>query len=166
MASAPEEYLCPINLTLMSDPVIGSDGRSYERSAITQWLRSNPHSPITRQPMTIGSLKPNYALKTAIERYNASVRQPRPMASAPPADDLYYAIQVYQEDVHAQQQRLLAAQQQPALRYGPTTVIVPQPQAGNSPEERRKRALFTCVCVAFAIVLAIIISRVVISIDN
>lgn len=168
MASqVPEEYLCPINLTLMNDPVIGSDGRSYERAAITQWLHSNPHSPITRQPMTIGSLKPNYALKTAIERFTAAQRRPAPvpqMASAPPSDDVYYAMQVYQQDLYTQQQQLLATQQ--AVRYGPSTVIVAQPQPSNSPENRRKKALFTCVCVTFAIILIVIVSRIYIAANN
>lgn len=152
-SQAPEEYLCPINLTIMNDPVIGSDGRSYERAAITQWLRTNPHSPLTRQPMTVSALKPNYALKTAIDRFNAAQRLPAPVVvqvspSAPPPDDVYYAMQVYQHDMMQQQ----------LLRYGPTIVVSPQP--GNTAENRRKKAFITCVCVTFAVILIIIISRV------
>jgi hypothetical protein len=172
MASqVPEEYLCPINLTLMNDPVIGSDGRSYERAAITQWLHSNPHSPITRQPMTVSSLKPNYALKTAIERFTAAQRRPEPVImqvsapSAPPHDDVYYAMQVYQHDMLlAQQQQLLLSQQQ-QLRYGQLsaqTVVVPIVAA----EQRRKKALFTCICVTIAIILIIIVSRMYIAANN
>merc|ERR1712137_809450 len=33
-ASLPEEFVCPITGELMEDPVVASDGQSYERSAI------------------------------------------------------------------------------------------------------------------------------------
>ena len=64
----PEEFLCPITATLMTDPVLGSDGHTYERSAITEWLTHHQTSPITRETMTISGLKPNYALKAMIDR--------------------------------------------------------------------------------------------------
>jgi hypothetical protein len=53
----------------MTDPVIGSDGQTYERSAIMRALESNPKSPMTREPMTVSSLKPNFALKASLERW-------------------------------------------------------------------------------------------------
>jgi hypothetical protein len=53
----------------MTDPVIGSDGQTYERSAIMRALQSNPKSPMTREPMTVSSLKPNFALKASLERW-------------------------------------------------------------------------------------------------
>lgn len=156
MASTPEEYLCPINLTIMNDPVIGSDGRSYERAAITQWLRSSPRSPMTREQMTVASLKPNYALKTAIERFNAEQRRPAPVRlpapSAPPADDVYYAIQVHQQEV-MQQQLFLPKHQ---------TIVMSLATA----ETRRKKAIMTCICVLLTIIVIIVVSRVYISINN
>lgn len=65
----PEEYICPITQELMRDPVIGTDGHTYERQAITQALQLNPQSPMTREPMTAQQLKQNYALRSAIERW-------------------------------------------------------------------------------------------------
>jgi hypothetical protein len=65
----PNEFLCPITMEEMTDPVIGSDGQTYERSAIMRALQSNPKSPMTREPMNVSSLKPNFALKAAIERW-------------------------------------------------------------------------------------------------
>ena len=67
--SHPQEFVCPVSLSLMRDPVVGPDGHTYERHAITAWLSTNPVSPMTREPMTIGQLKPNYALRASIERY-------------------------------------------------------------------------------------------------
>ena len=51
----------------MRDPVLGSDGHSYERSAITEWLAYNRASPLTRVPMDASRLVPNHALRNTIE---------------------------------------------------------------------------------------------------
>ena len=46
-----EELVCPITQELPTDPVMAEDGRVYERSAITAWLRTNINSPHTRERM-------------------------------------------------------------------------------------------------------------------
>jgi Mg-chelatase subunit ChlD len=62
-----EHFICPITQEVMIDPVIGSDGITYERSAITAWFSAgNSTSPLTRQPMLSQSLVPNIALRSAI----------------------------------------------------------------------------------------------------
>ena len=43
----PEELLCPILQSLMTDPVITEDGFTYERSAIEHWLKDHDTSPKT-----------------------------------------------------------------------------------------------------------------------
>lgn len=65
-AGPPEDYYCPITSELMSDPVICSDGHSYERSAIEEWLQINNTSPNTGLALLDTSLIPNHALKAAI----------------------------------------------------------------------------------------------------
>ena len=35
------ELVCPITRELMVDPVIAADEHTYERAAITTWLRTN-----------------------------------------------------------------------------------------------------------------------------
>ena len=35
-----QTFICPITGDIMKDPVIGSDGHTYERSAIEQWLHT------------------------------------------------------------------------------------------------------------------------------
>lgn len=69
--------MCPISMDLMTDPVVGSDGHTYERSAIVEWLHSNRVSPLTRQAMTETDLQPNYALRSAIERWKLA-NEPAP----------------------------------------------------------------------------------------
>ena len=50
--SLPDEFICPITVEKMVDPVVASDGNSYERSAIAAVLRTaNPCSPLTREPL-------------------------------------------------------------------------------------------------------------------
>jgi len=64
----PEHFLCPITLSVMRDPVIDNEGVSYEKEAIIQWLNAgNMSSPTTGKNLTIGDLRPNRALREAIE---------------------------------------------------------------------------------------------------
>jgi len=65
----PAEFFCPISHELMEDPVLASDGFTYERSFIENWLNSkgtNCCSPMTNQPLSSRSLVPNQALKALI----------------------------------------------------------------------------------------------------
>lgn len=61
---------CPITQDIMVEPVQGSDGKTYEKTAIIRWLQEHGTSPETRQPMQISSLKENYAIKYLIDEYN------------------------------------------------------------------------------------------------
>jgi len=66
----PDEFLCPITRELMSDPVIASDGFTYERSSITSWIRAGKDtSPMTNIPLQQTEFIPNRSLKSAIMRY-------------------------------------------------------------------------------------------------
>jgi hypothetical protein len=53
-------------MEIMVDPVLDTEGNSYERSAIRQWLRQSRTSPLSRQPLTERMLVPNVALKSVI----------------------------------------------------------------------------------------------------
>lgn len=48
-----DHLVCPITHKLPVDPVIANDGHVYERTAIEQWFKSQPHirSPMTNEPM-------------------------------------------------------------------------------------------------------------------
>ena len=69
MSDIPEEFKCPITLCIMKDPVIMTDGQTYEREAIANHLKTSPLSPITRKPLNMKDATPNYALKSMIEKY-------------------------------------------------------------------------------------------------
>ncbi|KAE8668347.1 U-box domain-containing protein 15 [Hibiscus syriacus] len=63
----PNEFLCPIALEIMTDPVIVATGQTYERESITKWLNSNHRTcPKTGQTLDHLSLAPNFALRNLI----------------------------------------------------------------------------------------------------
>ena len=69
MSEIPKEFLCPITLSIMRDPVLMADGQTYERSAIEKALHASPLSPLTKQPLSMKDATPNYALKSLIENF-------------------------------------------------------------------------------------------------
>ncbi|OIV90306.1 hypothetical protein TanjilG_13161 [Lupinus angustifolius] len=66
----PEEFLCPITKTLMSDPVIVSSGHSFDRVTVQtcQNLNFTPHLSDGTTP-DFSTLIPNLALKSAITKW-------------------------------------------------------------------------------------------------
>lgn len=66
----PQEFICPITLNIMNDPVICEDGYTYERESIMSL--PNSLSPMTRNPINKYNLIPNRALKDSIERFKSS----------------------------------------------------------------------------------------------
>ncbi len=75
--SIPQAYICPITLTVMTDPYSDKDGNTYEKEAILKWITDHGSSPITRNRMSINDLRPNRALKDAIDEFiGNNVAQP------------------------------------------------------------------------------------------
>ncbi|CAF3411838.1 unnamed protein product [Rotaria socialis] len=62
---------CPLTCDIFRDPVIGQDGHTYEREDIIAWLQQHGTSPITREPMTIESLRPNHIVRKMIDEFVA-----------------------------------------------------------------------------------------------
>ena len=71
-ASVPPEFCCPITQVEMVDPVVASDGNSYERAALQKWIDqahgSQAVSPVTNEPLD-GRLIPNRNLRQRIEQH-------------------------------------------------------------------------------------------------
>lgn len=69
----PDEFICPISQDIMSDPVIDTDGISYDKQFIVNWIRSNGGS--ARSPMNSNKqikesdLIQNRGLKAQIELF-------------------------------------------------------------------------------------------------
>ncbi|KAL4574423.1 hypothetical protein LXL04_021255 [Taraxacum kok-saghyz] len=77
--SIPDDFLCPISLELMRDPVIVSTGQTYERSYIQRWIDcNNTTCPKTQQKLKNTTLTPNYVLRSLITQYciTHNIQQP------------------------------------------------------------------------------------------
>lgn len=42
----PNEYICPITLDIMKEPLVMPDGYTYEKEAIKRALEVKPYSPL------------------------------------------------------------------------------------------------------------------------
>ncbi|CAN1126427.1 U-box domain-containing protein 10 [Linum perenne] len=66
----PDDFLCPISLELMRDPVIVATGQTYERSFIQRWIDAgNMTCPKTQQKLQHSTLTPNYVLRSLIAQW-------------------------------------------------------------------------------------------------
>jgi hypothetical protein len=74
MTDSSASFYCPITRELMVDPVIDPEGNSYEKQAIEDWIHQNGRSPITRTVLSTNDLRPNRALKIAINEYRDSIQ--------------------------------------------------------------------------------------------
>ena len=63
----PQSFYCPINHSVMIDPVVCSDGHTYEREFIEQWLKNNATSPLTNLKLDHTHLTPNITLRKALD---------------------------------------------------------------------------------------------------
>nr|XP_043631565.1 U-box domain-containing protein 10-like [Erigeron canadensis] len=80
----PDDFLCPISLELMRDPVIVSTGQTYERSYIQRWIDcGNTTCPKTQQKLRNVTLTPNYVLRSLIAQWciNHNIEQPTLLAN-------------------------------------------------------------------------------------
>eukprot|EP00741_Cyanophora_paradoxa_P023085 tig00021537_g22295.t1 len=68
----PPEFVDPLSGALFRDPVVCSDGMSYERATIEAWLLYSDRSPATGARLPSRVLYPNLALKAALSRWAAA----------------------------------------------------------------------------------------------
>jgi len=62
-----DEFLCPITQELLREPVVVSDGHTYEKTSIEKWLRTKNISPMTGDEMRDKNLTVNINLKKLIK---------------------------------------------------------------------------------------------------
>jgi hypothetical protein len=66
----PSNFICPLTLEIMNDPLLSRHGQSYERSAIMEWIhQGNMTCPMTRQPLRLSGLITNHTLKVQIDQW-------------------------------------------------------------------------------------------------
>ena len=80
----PDDFVCPITTEIMTDPVSTSDGFTYERAAITEWLRTKDTSPRTGATLESKALIPNLMARSMIRAFNEE-RAAAAVSPPPPA---------------------------------------------------------------------------------
>lgn len=71
----PNMPACPITGFPMVDPVVAADGHTYERSAISRWLKTSNKSPMTGSVLFHKELVPNYGLLSSIQEATAREKE-------------------------------------------------------------------------------------------
>ena len=93
LKSPPKYLLCPISHEILEDPVSTSDGHTYERRSIETWLSNHNTSPITGLILPDKLLRPNFAIKVALQTYKEILSclniKPAPLLLSNPLRDLY-----------------------------------------------------------------------------
>ena len=80
---------CPITHDMMRDPVIASDGHSYEREAIERWFSMGKNtSPKTNAVLTSLQLTPNHSLRQTIEEYQSRTVEASSLPVPPTASSI------------------------------------------------------------------------------
>jgi len=62
----PQEFICPLTLDIMVEPLLSQEGHNYDREAILRWVAEHGTSPLTRSPLRLSQLLRNRTLETRI----------------------------------------------------------------------------------------------------
>ena len=64
-----DKYLCPITRQIMVEPVVDALGNTYDKEAISEWLKTNDTSQKTKEQLPNKNLTPNNEKKAEITEY-------------------------------------------------------------------------------------------------
>ncbi|KAJ1280954.1 hypothetical protein BS78_04G271600 [Paspalum vaginatum] len=99
--AVPSNFLCPISLDLMRDPVTAPTGITYDRGNVEEWLeRGHSTCPVSGRPLRAEDLIPNHATRRMIQEWCVANRAlgvervptPRVPVSAADAAELLAAV--------------------------------------------------------------------------
>jgi U-box domain len=91
----PPEFICPLTLEIMIHPLMDRNGRSYERSAIIEWISQQKSTcPMTRQPLHVRDLIPNSKLRKEITQWREGCDQDSTSETLGVHDDYIIATEV------------------------------------------------------------------------
>ena len=71
----PSEFICPITLEMMKNPVMTRYGHCFDRSALLTWMRSSDEAhcdcvcPLTRKPLRISDIVNHHSLGFRIKAW-------------------------------------------------------------------------------------------------
>ena len=66
----PENFICPLSLDLMTDPLVSICGHHCQKEAVLGWLnQGNSTCPLTRELLTLGMLFSDRSLQSNIKEW-------------------------------------------------------------------------------------------------
>jgi len=66
---APKEFLCPMSMEIMTEPVVTPSGVCYNRPAVEEWINEHHSDPASKSPLLNDHLYPNLTLRDMIQRW-------------------------------------------------------------------------------------------------
>ena len=69
-----DDFFCPITHQVMEDPVITSNGKTYERKAIENWFSKNSKCPLTLTHIEDKRLIPDLVLRQSIKKFGSGAK--------------------------------------------------------------------------------------------
>jgi hypothetical protein len=149
---APQNYICPLTLQLMDDPVNDICGHCFERRAIQDWLEFRGVCPISRKPMERHDLFHNGHLKLRIQEW----KEDRPLYQHV---DQHYAqhqmddmLSLSDNDSHSKFELMLLPQERQVLNI----VKARAERRRNDQEQRRRMWTVAIVVTVFVVVIVIL----------
>ncbi|KQJ92155.1 E3 ubiquitin-protein ligase PUB23 [Brachypodium distachyon] len=164
---SPAEFVCPISMTRMQDPVTAPSGVTYERGAIERWLAAGHTTcPVSGHgPLSLADLVPNLTLQRLILSWKPSHAAPPPnplaklvqkVMATEDADVLREAAAMAAADARARR-RMLQCQ---GVSLLPRVLrLLVSAGAGNvstgSPTEKKNFFFFSAACLALVDALGV-----------
>lgn len=97
----PQEFICPLTLEIMSDPVVNKHNQAYERTAILEWVGEHGTCPLTRIPCRVTDYFTYHQLRMKIEAFQLAYDLPSTdepnssMCNQPGRENAYQYVQLF-----------------------------------------------------------------------
>ena len=69
----PNNFMCPISKSIFYNPVILSDGHTYEKMHILEWLKYNNKSPMTNRNLVNKNISPNILIRGMVRDWISDI---------------------------------------------------------------------------------------------
>lgn len=66
----PNEFKCPISLSIMTDPVVLECGHTFDRDSLMEWLKTSNGCPTCRKVVNSHKITTNFSMKSMISTLN------------------------------------------------------------------------------------------------
>lgn len=67
--STPDAFLCPLSMSLMTQPTITPSGATFQGPVLMQWIRQYETDPATGYPLRCDQVYPNLVLRDMIHAW-------------------------------------------------------------------------------------------------